>query len=74
MKALRAEFAVELIGGVVPVRSPCLTLGVGWELGSADGNGTAGTVLAPDLRESVMGDKVGEADPLTGEFRCSFNI
>lgn len=74
MKAVRAEFAVELVGGVVPVGSPCLTLGVRWELRSADGNGTAETVLTPDLRESVVGGKVAEADPFTGEFRCSFHI
>lgn len=74
MKALRAELAVELIGGVVSVRAPRPTLWAHWELWSTNGNRAAGTLPAPTLREHIMDCKVAEANPFTALFRSPFHI
>lgn len=65
MKALRAELAVELVGGVVSV----LALQAYWELWST--GGTAGT---PTPRQSIVRCEVAVANPFTGLFRGSFQI
>lgn len=74
MEALRAELAVELIGGVVSVGAPRRTLWAYWELWSTNGNRAARTLPAPALRESIVGHKVSEANPLTGMFGGPFHI
>ena len=74
MEALRAELAVELIGGVVSVGASCLTLWAHWELWSTDGSRAAGTLPAPTLRESIVGSEVSETNPFTGLVRSPFHI
>lgn len=74
MKALGAELAVELVGGVVSVGAARLTLRARWEIWSAEGHGAAGTLPAPTLRQSVMGRKVSEANPRTELLRRPLDI
>lgn len=72
MKALRAELAVELVGGVVSVWATCLTIQAYGELRSTDG--TVGSLLAPTLRGTIIGCVVAMADPFTGLLRCLFHV
>lgn len=70
MKALRAELAAKLIGGVVPVGAPWFALGAHWELWS--GNGAAGTVLDPAL--TVIGCQVSKTESFADQFWSPFHI
>jgi len=71
VEALRAELAVELVGGVVLVGGPGRTLR---GPRGAGGNRAAGTLPAPSLRESIVGREVPETDALTGRLRSPFHV
>lgn len=70
MKALRAELAVELVGGVVSVG----TSGRSVRIWSTDGDGAAGTFSDPTLGESVVNRQVPEGNAYADLFVRPFPV